>query len=278
MAAISINRVGVIGMGKMGLPIARHLLAAGFQVTGCDVRDQSKKEAARLGVAVADSPAAVAAASDLVIVAVGFDSEANDVVFADDGILAGAAPGAVIAIASTIAPETMKRMVRGAGRDDVHFLDIPMCRGEQAAEDGTLLIMGGGDEGTFDTCRPAFETFADSIFHLGPVGAGQVGKMVNNLILWACISANHEGLKLAGALGVETAALRPALLNSSAQNWALQTGAADKPMPWAEKDMTIVLREADLARLSLPLCGSVKEVMKGIKIELGDEMPREPEA
>lgn len=278
MAAISISRVGVIGMGKMGLPIVRHLLTAGFQVTAYDIRDQSKEEAARLGATVADSPAAVASLSDLVIVAVGFDSEANDVVFADDGILAGIEPGAVIAIASTIAPETMKRMVRRAGRGDVHFLDIPMCRGEQAAVDGKLLIMGGGDKVTFDACRPAFKTFADSIHHLGPVGAGQVGKMVNNLILWACISANHEGLKLAGALGVDAAELRPALLDSSAQNWAMETGAADKPMPWAEKDMTIVLREADLARLSLPLCGSVKEVMKGIKIELGDEMPREPGA
>lgn len=278
MAEISISRVGVVGMGKMGLPIVRHLLAGGFQVTGCDVRHESMKEAARLGASVAETPSAVAAASNLVIVAVGFDSEANVVVFGDDGILAGAQAGAVIAIASTIAPETMKRMVRRAGRDDLRFLDIPMCRGEQAAEDGKLLIMGGGDRSAFDACRPAFETFSDSIFHLGAVGAGQVGKMVNNLILWACISANHEGLKLAGALGVDAADLRPALLDSSAQNWAMETGAADKPMPWAEKDMTIVLREADLARLSLPLCGSVKEVMKGIKIELGQDTPREPQA
>lgn len=275
MAMKEITRVGIIGMGKMGLPMVRHILGGGFSVTGYDVSARSRDAASALGAAIADSPAAVAAESDLVIVAVGFDSEAEAAVTGEQGILRGAAPGTVVAIASTIAPETMKKLAARAGGTDVTFLDIPMCRGEQAAEDGTLLIMGGGDKQTFDACRPAFATFADTIFHLGNVGAGQVGKMVNNLILWACISANYEGLKLAEALGVEAGPLREALLASSAQNWAMETGAADKPMPWAEKDMTIVLKEADMSRISLPLCGSVKEVMKGIKIELGQEMPRE---
>ena len=94
-------------------------------------------------------------------------------------------------------------------------------------------------------------------------------------MLWACISANHEGFKLAGALGVEAGPLRAALLESSARNWALETGAVDRPMPWAEKDMTIVLGEADAARIALPLCGTVKEVVKGVKIERGQSMPAE---
>lgn len=119
----------------------------------------------------------------------------------------------------------------------------------------------------FETCRPIFEAFADSIHHLGAIGAGQVAKMVNNLILWACISANVEGLKLGGALGLEEEPLRRALLESSAQNWALDTWELERPMPWAEKDMSIVLHEADVARLCLPLCGVGKEVIKGIKIE-----------
>ena len=79
----------------------------------------------------------------------------------------------------------------------VALLDIPLCRGEGPAQEGKLLIMGGGDRAAFDACRPAFSAFATSIHHLGPAGAGQVGKMVNNLILWACISANDEGFKLA---------------------------------------------------------------------------------
>ena len=132
------------------------------------------------------------------------------------------------------------------------------------------MIVGGGDKAAFERCRPVFSAFADSVFHLGPAGTGQTGKMVNNLILWACISANYEGLKLGETLGVDRAAMREMLLASSAENWALRSGAGERPMPWAEKDMMIVLAEADTARLSLPLCGSIKEVIKGIKIERGE--------
>ena len=120
--------------------------------------------------------------------------------------------------------------------------------------------------------------FADSVFHIGKTGAGQVGKMVNNQILWACISINHEGLKLAEKLGICPDALRPALVASSSNNWALETRAEDRPVPWAEKDMTIVLKEADRARISLPFSGTLKEVIKGIKLERGLPTPTEPDA
>ena len=275
MGRLTIGRVGVVGLGKMGGPLARHLAAGGFGATGCDVNAAALAAAREHGVEPAASPAALARRSDLAIVAVGFDSEVERVVFGDDGLLAGARPGAVIAIASTVAPATMRKIAARARSADCAFLDIPMCRGEQAAEDGELLLMGGGDQAVFDACRPAFETFAGAIHYLGGLGAGQVGKMVNNLILWACISANHEGIRLAGALRVSREPLRAALLESSAANWALDVDMADRPMPWAEKDMTIVLKEADDARLSLPLCGALKEVIKGIKIELGQPMPRE---
>jgi 3-hydroxyisobutyrate dehydrogenase-like beta-hydroxyacid dehydrogenase len=158
----------------------------------------------------------------------------------------------------------------------IAFIDAPLCRGADAAERGKLLVMGGGEKDAFEACRPVFATFADAIFHLGPLGSGQVGKMVNNLVLWACISINHEGLKLGKAFGVEEEILRQALLHSSASNWALETMAVNRPMPWAEKDMTIVLQEADAKRLSLPLAGSVREVIKGIKIELGQAIPKVP--
>ena len=272
---MAIRSVGVVGLGKMGGPLSRHLAAAGFTVVGYDVARAAMDAVADAGVAAAASCADLAGRVDLAIVGVGFDSQVEDTVFGDEGLLAGAKDGLVIAVASTIAPMTMKDIAaRGADRNVV-FLDIPMCRGEQAAVDGKLLIMGGGDRAAFDDCRPAFETFADSIHYLGALGAGQVGKMVNNLILWACISANFEAFDLAEALGVDGERLRDALLDSSAQNWAMETRIHLAPMPWAEKDMSIVLKEADELRLSLPLCGSVREVIKGIKVRLGQGMPRE---
>jgi 3-hydroxyisobutyrate dehydrogenase-like beta-hydroxyacid dehydrogenase len=273
----NIKTVGVVGLGSMGRELARHLAKGGFSVVGYDVKREAVEGVKKHGVAGAASPAEAASKSDLVIVGVGFDSEVEAVVFGKEGLLTGAKPGCVIAIASTIAPETMKKMVKRAQGRNVDFLDIPMCRGEQAAIDGELLLMAGGDKATFEACKPAFATFANSIHYLGGIGAGQVGKLVNNLILWACISANYEGFKLAKVLGVEIGPLRDALMESSADNWAMRTRVDARPMPWAEKDMTIVLKEADQARVSLPLCGTIKEVIKGIKIEAGQAMPREPE-
>ena len=273
-----IRNVGVIGLGKMGMPMARLLRERGFTVTGYDVALAVVKTAAGNGIQPVNSPKAVAAASDLTIIAVGFDSEVEAVIFGDNGALAGASDGSVIAIASTVAPATMRKLKRRcAHRPAVALLDIPLCRGEQAAERGKLLIMGGGDKAAFDACRPAFAAFADAVFHLGPLGSGEVGKMVNNLILWACISANDEGLKLGNKLGVDRDTLREALVASSASNWALASRIEEQPMPWAEKDMTIVLKEADLLRMSVPLCGVVKEVVKTVKFERNWPTPHAPD-
>jgi 3-hydroxyisobutyrate dehydrogenase-like beta-hydroxyacid dehydrogenase len=277
MTTQDIRRVGLIGLGKMGLPIGRLLVQRGFAVTGYDVSLPALKSAASAGMQPVNSPKAVAAASDLVIVVVGFDSEVETVMFGENGLIAGAADGTIIAIASTIAPATMQRVVaRLPASPKITLLDIPLCRGEGPAQTGELLIMGGGDKAVFDACRPVFSAFANAIHHLGPVGAGQVGKMVNNLILWSCISANEEGFKLADKLGVAREALRKALLESSAANWSLATRPEEKPMPWAEKDMSIVLKEADAARLVLPLCGVVKEVVKAVKHERGWPTPKAP--
>ena len=265
------DRVGIIGLGKMGHPMARHLAAKGHAVFACDL-DETRRAAAReVGATICASPAEVARASDIVIVVVGFDNEVMDVVTGENGLLAGARDGLVIAVASTVSIDTMHSMgalpaVRERG---IGVLDIPLCRGEPAAEAGKLLLMAGGDAAVFERCKPAFSAFANDQYLLGPLGSGQVGKMINNLLLWSCVSANHEGLKLGEALGVQSETLRQALLKSSGQNWALDTWLQPGPMPWAEKDMAIVMEEADNVRLSLPLCGTVREVIKGIKIEKG---------
>src|SRR6266852_1606790 len=213
----AIETVGILGLGKMGGPIAGHLLARGFKVIGYDPVARLLEQAAARGARGATSARELARSSDLVIVVVGFDSEVEEVIF------------------------------------------------------------GEGDPDAFELCRPVFGAFASDIFHLGPAGAGQVAKMVNNLILWACISVNDEGLRLGRALGVDPERLCEALRHGSAQNWAMDTQAERSGMPWAEKDMSIVLEEADRARLSLPLAGTVKETIKGLKIRMGLGMPEIPE-
>jgi len=268
-----IRRIGVVGLGKMGLPMARHLRKAGFEVVGCDLSEPARQQAQAAGIRVAATPRAVASGSDFVIVVVGFDSEAESVVLGGDGLAAGGRAGLIVGVASTVAPRTMHKLAAKLAGSGIVLLDMPITRGEPAAEAGKLLTMVGGDLAAFEACKPALASFASSIFHVGELGAGQIGKMVNNLILWACISANHEGLRLAEKLGADPERLRTALLDSSASNWALQTRPEEQPMPWAEKDMRIVLSEADRLRLSLPLCGVVTEVVKGVKFERGWPTP-----
>ena len=271
----AIRTVGLLGLGKMGAPMAKHIAARGYAVVGYDPASAACAQAAAQGARIARSPLEVAQASDVVIVVVGFDSEVERALFGADGVVAGAKRGLVVALASTVAPGYARRLAARLAEKGLVLLDIPLARGETAAVKGELLIYGAGDAAAFEACRPVFAAFASHVFHLGPAGAGQVGKMVNNLILWACISANDEGLRLGEALGVDARRLAEALHHGSAQNWAMDTQAERSGMPWAEKDMNIVLHEADAARLSLPLCGAVKEAIKGLKIRLGLGMPEE---
>jgi 3-hydroxyisobutyrate dehydrogenase-like beta-hydroxyacid dehydrogenase len=272
----TIRKVGILGLGKMGGPMARHLIAHGFEVSGYDPIASSREHARAGRVTIAVSPAEVARRSDLVLVVVGFDGDVEQALFGSDGVVHGARAGLIVALASTVAPHYAKALAARLAERDIVLLDIPVARGEQAAVSGKLLVLGAGDEAAFEACRPAFSAFASDIFHLGAAGAGQVGKMVNNLILWACTAANDEGLRLGQALGVDPERMRAALHHGSAQNWAMDWRAEDTGMPWAEKDMTILLREADLARISLPLSGALKEVIKGLKIRMGLPMPDAP--
>jgi 3-hydroxyisobutyrate dehydrogenase-like beta-hydroxyacid dehydrogenase len=269
--------VGLIGLGKMGRPMGRHLKSNGFAVCGCDPVAEARERAGALGIDIVSSPIDVARACDLVIIVVGFGSEVEQVIFGPEGILSAGRRGLAVAVASTIAPNHARRLAERLAGSGIFMLDAPLTRGEQAAEDGQLLILGGGDKPAFDLCRPVFGCFASDIFYLGPFGTGQVAKMINNMILWACMAANDEGFRLGETLGVDSDLLREALVKSSAQNWSMSTRAEGKPVPWAEKDMSIVLREADLARISLPLAGCVKEVIKGFKIRHGIAMPASPD-
>lgn len=271
MAPRNIKNVAVIGLGKLGNPISRHLLNGGFVVSGFDIDPKACKSATCKGIAVAPSAGQAVTEADLVIILVAREEDVAKVLFAPDGVAARAKPDTIVGIATTISPESMIRFGQQLRERGLQPIDMPICRGERPAEAGKLLITGGGDKMVFDACRGAFSTFASSIYRLGDLGSGQVGKMVNNLILWSCVSANHEGFKLAGQYGVDDVIMREMLLDSNASNGALETQVQRHGMPSAERDMMIVLTEADRLRVSLPLSGSVKEIVKAIKIESEDQ-------
>lgn len=269
------QRIGILGLGAMGRPMARHLIAKGFRVAGCDPAAAARERAAALGVEIALSPRALAERSDAVLVVVGFDAQVERAVFGADGIREAARPGLVVAMGSTIAPGYARDLARRLGGSGIALVDMALTRGEPFAEAGTMLILGGGDAAAFAACEPVMRCFASDIFHLGPFGAGQVGKMVNNLILWACMNANDEGLRLGAALGVDAEKLRAALCHSSAENFSLSARADERPTPWAEKDMRIVLAEAAALGLDLPLSKLVKERIADFKRRKGYPTPSE---
>ena len=271
-----LKRVGLIGLGAMGRPMARHLMAKGFTVFGYDPVATAQEKALLLGVTLESTPADVARESQIVLVVVGFDSDVERAFFNKCGLMEAARPGLIIAIGSTIAPSYARELATRIEGSGIELIDMPLTRGEGAAEAGKMLVLGGGDPHVFERCKPVFATFASDVFHLGPFGAGQVGKMVNNMMLWACMAATDEGLRFAEKMNVDREKLREALGHSSAQNWSMTTRAEEKPTPWAEKDMMIAMQEADNVRMSLPLSGIVRELIKDFKIRMNYPTPKVP--
>ncbi len=260
-----INDVGVIGLGRMGLPMARHLQAGEFFVRGFDTSPVAVEAARSAGIAIMDSPARTAAQSDAVIILVGLDSQVEQAIFGDDGVVAGARPGTILMIGSTVAPGYMKDLAHRVTDLGLVAIDIPVARGEAAARSGELLVFAGGDQNAVAQCRPLMETFSDRIAYLGAAGAGQTAKAINNMLLWTCLAANVEGLDLGEALGVDREALRKALCHGSGANWALETRADERPALWAEKDMDLLLGEAASAQISTPICKTVRNAIAAFK-------------
>jgi 3-hydroxyisobutyrate dehydrogenase-like beta-hydroxyacid dehydrogenase len=258
--------VAVVGLGKMGLPMARHLRAAGFRVVGFDPSEACQERAAALGIELAETAAHAAASTAAALVVVGFDEQAIEVISDPErGLLAGARAGFIIAMCSTVQTSTSVQMAKAAEEIGVVVVDATLCLGEPAAEDATLLIMCGGPTTALDRLQPALSVVGRDIYRLGDVGAGQVGKMLNNYLLWNSVVANYEALRLGGRLGLDLEALRQSLMLSSGNNWALETWLRPRPMPWAEKDMRILLDHADEAGVPMPGAGVTREEIKRIK-------------
>lgn len=197
-------RVGFVGLGVMGLPMARNLLKAGYEVSGWGRREETARRAAGAGVEIRGSLAAVAADADFLVTMVTTSSDVEAVVLGPSGLLAAARPGTVLVDMSTIAPSTSRRLAAECAARGVVFLDAPVSGGSFGAEAGTLSIMAGGDEAGFARARPLFEAMGDPArcFHTGGVGSGEVVKLVNNMLVGAIAASTLEALLLGVRAGV----------------------------------------------------------------------------
>ncbi len=255
--------VGVIGAGRMGAPIIGHLVRSGFATHACDVNPARESLVNGHGANWAVDAAALAPVCDVILVCVGFDAEVR-ALLADGGPLRSVRAGSIVAILSTVHPDTVKQLAGQALPRGVHVVDSTVCRGGEAADKGTLLSFVGGDAEVVARLTPVLKAYSADVVHAGGIGTAQVAKAVNNLILWACLVADHEGLALAQHHGVDVEALRKALLLSSCTNGPLEKWGTQS-MAWAEDDMAIVGEMAAQAGIAMPQAGVNREVCRALK-------------
>lgn len=263
------NGVSVLGAGRMGMPIVGHLVKRGFAVWVYDQVGARKTDVTSRGARFIGTAGQALAASGTVLVCVGYEEEVEDLLVGKEELFKRAPSGTVFAVLSTVSPAAMQRMASVAEKFGIWLLDAPVCRGGNAAEGGNLLsLVGGPDEGV-KLLTPVLQAYSSDIVHIGGVGSGQVAKAVNNLMLWACVVASHEGLALGRRYGVDTEVLRRALLISSATNGALDRWG-QQTMAWAEDDMRIVAGMATDCGISLPQAGLNREVCRSLKLRRYD--------
>jgi 3-hydroxyisobutyrate dehydrogenase len=258
-----LKTIGVVGAGRMGTPIIGHLVRKGFATRVCDLNATRAGAVKESGAQWSAGPESLAAECDAILICVGFDREVQ-ALLAEGGPLRRAGSGTVIAILSTIHPRTVQSLARECQGIGLHVVDSTVCRGGEAADKGTLLSFVGGDAEVVRRLTPVLRAYSADVVHTGGVGTAQVAKAVNNLILWACLVADHEGLALAQHYGADIETLRRALLISSCANGPLEKWGS-QTMAWAEDDMAIVAEMAAEAGIALPQAGVNREICRALK-------------
>jgi 3-hydroxyisobutyrate dehydrogenase len=255
------TRVGWIGTGVMGSSMCGHLLAAGFAAT---VFNRSRAKAERLlaaGARWADSPGAVAEASDVVFTMVGYPADVQSVILGPDGVLAGCRPGGVIVDMTTSRPSLAAEIAEAAARQRVVSLDAPVSGGDVGAREARLSIMVGGDREAFEALAPCFQAMGKTIVHQGPAGAGQHAKMVNQVLIASNMVGVCEALLYAYRAGLDLPTVMQSVATGAAGSWSL-TNLGPRiianqfdPGFFVEhfvKDMGIALEESKRIGLSMP--------------------------
>ncbi|MEB3019544.1 NAD(P)-dependent oxidoreductase [[Mycobacterium] crassicus] len=256
-------RVGFIGLGSQGAPMARRIVEGGYPTTLWARRDGTLEPFSDTEARVADSPAELGSQSDLVCLCVVGDADVDEVVRGENGVLSGLQSGGVIAIHSTVHPDTCRRLAEHCAERGVSVIDAPVSGGGPAAAAGTLLVMAGGEADVVERCRPVFETYANPVVHLGDLGSGQLTKLLNNLLFTANLATAATALALGEQLGVSTDRLAEVATRGSANSFALNSirgsgGTLDRLAGLAgallQKDVRLV---ADLAQRAAAAPGAV---------------------
>jgi 3-hydroxyisobutyrate dehydrogenase-like beta-hydroxyacid dehydrogenase len=267
------SRIALIGAGRIGGAIGRHLLAAGHALTVFDLSETAVSALTEQGASAAASPAAASRRAQVVLVCVGFDAEVTQAALGADGALAAMAPGCCLVVVSTVSPRIVRELAEHAP-PGVSVVDAPVVGGEALAQEGRLLVLAGGPEQSIHDVEPVFAAYAGEVLRLGELGAGQLGKSLNNYLLWVATCANDDAARLAEAVGLDWETARRALLRGSGGNEALRNWDRPRRMPWAEKDLAIIAELASAARVDLELAGPVGAAVRALKRRRGLSSPQ----
>ena len=256
-----------LGLGRMGLPMAQHAVRAGFAVEGYDPKPERMHLFEIAGGKCVSNFSASLREAESVMIMTGSERQVEDLFGDPGGILESCRPGTLIAVISTVSPEIVSGLGRKAMEKRIRVVDAPVCRAEIGAVSGTLLAFLSGPKSDCDEAAQLMRPFSADIEYVGVrLGAAQVAKTVNNLILWACVVANYEAFSLATTWNLDLAALRRALATSTADNWSLRHWDKVGEWPWSIKDMDIALRTASDRGVTLPLCERVSELVRTIEV------------
>jgi 3-hydroxyisobutyrate dehydrogenase-like beta-hydroxyacid dehydrogenase len=276
------DRVGFIGLGIMGSRMAANVRAAGFELTVWSrTAEKARQWAADHGAAFADGPADVARASDVVITMVVDGPQVEAVLLGPEGAAEGAGQGLLCIDMSTIGPAAARRVGASLAERGVHFLDAPVSGSSPKAEDGTLTIMLGGERPDFERARPVLESMGELILHVGPVGQGQMVKLINNAVAAANTAVVGEALLLGARAGVDLDALVEVVGAGSGASGmlALKSGpmrahdyATLFKLDHMLKDLRLCLGEADAVGLGMAFAGLVEGILRQASgMGLGEE-------
>jgi 3-hydroxyisobutyrate dehydrogenase len=266
-------RVGFVGLGTMGGAMAANAARAGFEVTAWNRTPGRAAELADIGVSMAASPSAVAGASEIVISMVSDTPDVEAVLFGADGVADGAAAGTLVVDMSTISPSATRDFAQRLGEKDVAMLDAPVSGGSEGAKKGTLSIFVGGDAADLERARPVLESLGTTITHVGPIGAGQAVKAVNQVILAGTYLGVAEGVVLALKAGLDVEHVVAALSGGAAQSWVLTNRSGrmlenDYPLGFKvalhRKDLGIALSMAREVGASLPVSALCEAIEAGL--------------
>jgi 3-hydroxyisobutyrate dehydrogenase-like beta-hydroxyacid dehydrogenase len=253
----------MIGAGRMGQPMIGHLAKKGFPIAAYDIDPAKRSAVEAKGGRWEPELAKLAQSCDVILICVGYDRELRQLLDPQGGLKELAA-GSVVAVLSTVHPETIVELAQMGAARGIHVVDSTVCRGGKAADEGTLLSFVGGEAAVVERLKPVLSAYSADIVHTGPVGTAQVAKAANNMIMWSCLIANHEALALAQRYGMDPEALRLALLMSSADNSVLRKWR-ENTMAWAEDDMEIVQSMAAAKGIGLPQAGVNREICRILK-------------